>query len=189
VVTASRAFLADSSIKAALPILSIILDHAVEEKLLIQNPMRGGGALWRAEQPTEDIDPFTPDELKRIIHSAYEVDSDFGCLVQIVAQCGLRPGEGLALRRCDIDLERAEIHVRKTFSRSRMGPTKTKSSTRTVSLVDHVLVDEALSRSIIGRLKNMKVTNMDPESRMFPLSAVQYWPRRWTLALTKAGVR
>ena len=30
---------------------------------------------------------------------------------------------------------------------------------------------------------------MDPEARLFPLSAVQYWPRRWTLALTKAGVR
>lgn len=181
--------LADSSVKSMLPTLSIILDYAVEAKMLVQNPMRGGGALWRAEQPSEDIDRFTPDELKRIIGAAYEVDPDFGCLVQIVAQCGLRPGEGLALRRCDIDLERAEIHVRGTFSRSRMGPTKTKSSVRTVSLTDHIVVDQATSRSIIGRLKAMKVIKMDPEARLFPLSAVQYWPRRWTLALTKAGVR
>jgi len=70
-----------------------------------------------------------------------------------------------------------------------MGPTKTKSSVRTVSLIDHVLVDEGTSRSIIGSIKKMKVVKMDPETRLFPLSAVQYWPRRWTLALTRAQVR
>jgi len=182
--------LADSSIKVMLPTLSLVLDHCVEAKLLLQNPLRGSGALWRAEQPGEDIiDPFTPDELKKIIRGAYEVDPDFGVLVQIVAQCGLRPGEGLGLRRCDVDIAKAEVNVRGSFSRRRMGPTKTRSSTRSVSLTDHVVVDEALSRSIIPRIKAMKITTMDPEERLFPLTAVQYWPRRWKRSLDKAGVR
>jgi integrase len=181
--------LSDASIKSGLPTLSIILDFAVEEKHLLQNPLRGGGALWRAEQPTEDIDPFTPEELRAIIASAYSVDHDFGCLVQVVSQCGLRPGEGLALRRCDLDLKTAEVHVKGTFSRGRMGKPKTTSSTRVVSLVDHVLVDEALSRSALAKIKAMKLTNMDPEARLWPLSAVAYWPRRWKQALTKAQVR
>src|ERR1700687_425504 len=76
--------LSDSSIKSGLPTLSVILDHAVEMKHLLQNPLRGGGALWRAEQSSEVIDPFEPDELKRLIHAACEVDPDFGCLALIV---------------------------------------------------------------------------------------------------------
>jgi integrase len=181
--------LADPSIKVVLPTLCIILDYAVEKKYLLQNPLRGGSRLWRAEERSESIDPFTPEELGDIISSAYEIEHDFGCLVQLVSQCCLRPGEGLGLRRCDLDLKTAEVHVKGTFSRGRLGKPKTASSTRVVSLVDHVLVDETLSRSIIGRLKTMKLTNVDPESRLFPLSAVAYWPRRWTQALTKAGVR
>jgi len=181
--------LSDASIKSGLPTLSIILDYAVEAKHLLQNPLRGAGALWRAEQPTEDIDPFAPEELRAIIASAYQIDHDFGCLVQIVSQCGLRPGEGLGLRRCDLDLKTAEVHVKGTFSRGRLGKPKTTSSTRVVSLVDHVLVDEALSRSVLAKIKAMKLTNMDPEARVWPLSAVAYWPRRWKQALTKAEVR
>src|SRR6266446_735240 len=124
--------LSDASINVVLPTLSIVLNHAVEKKYLLQNPLRGGGTLWRREQQPEDVDPFTPEELRAIIASAYEVDHDFGVLVQIVAQTGLRPGEGLALRRCDLDLTHGEIHVRGKYTRSRSGPTKTKGSTRTV---------------------------------------------------------
>jgi len=181
--------LADSSVAVVLPTLSIVLDFSVEKKFMLQNPLRGGGRLWRPKQSGEVIDPFTPEELRAIITTSYDIEHDFGCLVQIVSQCGLRPGEGLGLRRCDVDLKAAEIHVRGTFSRGRLGPTKTTSSTRVVSLLDHVVVDDVLSRSVVGRIKTMKLIDMDPEARLFPLSAVAYWPRRWKQALTKAGVR
>jgi integrase len=181
--------LADSSISVGLPTLSIVLDYAVEEKLLVQNPMRGGGRLWRAEQIVDDIDPFTPEELRKISAGAYAVDHDFGVLVQITMQCGLRPGEALALRRCDLDLDAGEVRVRGTFSRGRLGPTKTPSSNRTVSLLDHVVVDEALSRSILPRIKAAVLTSISPEERMFPLSGPSYWTRAWTRALAKAGIR
>lgn len=128
------------------------------------------------------------DSLRAIIAASYAVDHDFGVLVQIMAQCGLRPGEGLGLRRCDLDLASGEVHVRGTFSRSRMGPTKTRSSTRVVSLLDHVVVDEALSQSVLSRIKAMKVSSMDPEERMWPLGATGYLTR-WKRAVAKAGVR
>src|ERR1700687_865969 len=181
--------LSDASINVVLPTLSIVLNHAVEKKHLLQNPLRGGGALWRREQPPEEVDPFTPEELRAIITSVYEVDHDFGILVQIVAQCGLRPGEGLALRRCDLDLARGEIHVRGTYTRSRSGPTKTRSSTRVVSLLDHVVVDEALSRSVIPKIKAMKLLSTDPEDRLFALGYSVTWQTRWKRALLKSGVR
>jgi integrase len=180
--------LSDASINVVLPTLSIVLDHAVEKKHLLQNPLRGGGALWRREQTPEDVDPFTPEELRAIITSAYEVDHDFGVLVQITAQTGLRPGEVLGLRRCDLDLARGEIHVRGTYTRSRLGPPKTKGSTRVVSLLDHVVVDEAFSRSLIPKIKAMKLLSMDPEDRLFPFGYT-VTKTRWKRALLKSGVR
>jgi integrase len=181
--------LSDASINVVLPTLSIVLNHAVEKKYLLQNPLRGGGALWRREQPPEPVDPFAPEELRAIITSAYEVDHDFGVLVQIAAQTGLRPGEVLGLRRCDLDLARGEVHVRGTYTRSRSGPTKTRSSVRVVSLVDHVVVDEALSRSVIPKIKAMKLLSMDPEDRLFALGYSVTWQTRWKRALLKSGVR
>lgn len=163
--------LADSSINVVLPTLSIVLDHAVEKKHLLQNPLRGGGALWRREQSPEPVDPFAPEELRAIIAAAYGIDHDFGVLVQIMAQTGLRPGEGLGLRRCDLDISKAELHVRGTYTRSRSGLAKTRTSTRVVSLLDHVVVDEALSRSVIPKIKAMKLLSMDPEDRLFPATA------------------
>jgi integrase len=180
--------LSDASINVVLPTVSIVLDHAVERKYLLQNPLRGGGALWRREQAPEDVDPFTPEELRAIIASAYEVDHDFGVLVQIMAQTGLRPGEGLALRRCDLDLARGEVHVRGTYTRSRLGPPKTKGSTRVVSLLDHVVVDEALSRSVIARIKAMKLLSLDSEDRLFPFG-YSVTKTRWKRAVLKSSVR
>jgi integrase len=181
--------LADSSINVVLPTLSIVLNHAVEKKYLLQNPLRGGGALWRREQPPEPVDPFAPEELRAIIAAAYEIDHDFGVLVQIAAQTGLRPGEVLGLRRCDVDISKAEVHVRGTYTRSRSGPTKTRTSTRVVSLLDHVVVDEALSRSVIPTIKAMKLLSMAPEDRLFQVGYTLTWQTRWKRALLKSGIR
>lgn len=60
------------------------------------------------------MDPFTTSEIKAILEAARAVQSDFGVLVQVLAQTGARPGEGLGLRRCDIDFERGEAHIQGT---------------------------------------------------------------------------
>ena len=52
----------------------------------------------------------------------------------------------------------------------------------------HVVVDEALSRSVIPRIKAMKVLSMDPEDRLFPFG-YSVTKTKWKRALLKSGVR
>jgi len=40
------------------------------------------------------------------------VDPDYATLIQVIAQTSCWPGEGLAIRRCDVDLAAATISVR-----------------------------------------------------------------------------
>jgi integrase len=189
--------LSDSTLSAYLPILTIILDYATERGLLPVNPMRGGAPLWHATERAADVDAFTPTELRQIVAAARAVDPDFGVLVQITAQTGLRPGEILGLRRCDLDLHAGTIHVRGTWSRKALGSPKNRSSVRKVSLLYPTTEDTAQwrptsagfeTRRVLEGLRGLRVVPADPEARIFNYSTIGL-SRLWRRAVAKAGVR
>ncbi len=190
--------LKDSTLSSCLPTLRLILDHAVETNVLATNPMRGGKRLLRVEQRSEPVDPFTPEELRAILTAAGAVDPDFCTLIQIMAQTSLRPGEALALRRCDLDMTKARVHVQGTFSRGRIGPTKNRQSVRVVSLLHPICEPESrgwhprdagpLTKRVLAGLRSLRVISVDPEARLFELRQA-FFHERWTRVLAKAQVR
>lgn len=193
-IASQREVIRDSTLRVSLPTLSIILDHAVQRGLLPTNPMRGAGRLWRPKQQAE-VDPFTPVQIRAVLTSAAAVDHDFGVLVQVMAQTGVRPGEGLGLRRCDLDLDRAEIHVEGSWSHNRLGPTKTRRN-RVVSLLYPVAEGRAIwrpadagleTRRVLDGLRGLKVVPANPEGRIWSMSHVRF-NRLWRLALKRAGL-
>jgi integrase len=189
--------LSDSTLSASLPIFSIILDYSVERGLLVTNPLRGGEPLWKASERADDVDPFTSAELRQILAAAWVTDPDFGTLIQIMAQTSLRPGEGLGLRRCDIDLAAATITVSGTWSRDTLGPPKNRQSARKVSLFFPVIEDIAGwrpaasgvdTRRVLDGLRALRVVPADPEARLFTYTTTGF-NRLWHRVLAKAGVR
>jgi len=195
--------LQDASLTAALPVLRLILDHAVERDLLPANPMRGE-PLWRATRHTEEVDPFTPQELRTILETARKIAPDFAVLIQITVQAGLRPGEVLGLRRSDLDLAAGRLHVRRSFSRGRLGPTKTRSSLRTVSFLHPVLEEGGwhprdaggLTSGLLEALRGLRVVSVDPDAPLFGSAMDPATPlrqsnlhRAWVRILKKAQVR
>ncbi len=164
--------LADSTLHAYLPVLTTILDYGVERGLLATNPLRGGEPLWRGTVAAEAVDPFTPAELRKILTSARAINPDFATFCQILMQTGLRPGEGLGLRRCDVDFVTGLISVVGTWSRRRYGPPKTRSSVRKVSMLYPVTEEIPAWRPGAGGAGDSNDFN-----------------KLWHRALTKAGVR
>ena len=80
------------------------------------------GASWRTPPPTS----FSPkiDKVERVPWTAEQAvtflehvaDDRLGPLFEVLIDCGLRRGEVLALRWCDIDIERRALFVRRTLS-------------------------------------------------------------------------
>lgn len=174
-LTDRRAHLADSTLGVGLTALKVILSHAVKLGLLTVNPLTGEGINWKA-QPSSTMEPFTPTELRTIIQSAYQTSAAFGSFVQVLAQTGMRPGEGLALRQQDLDRVNGLVRVTGTWLRGQRGPTKTASSIRTVSVLHPVTEDVTEwrpraagepTRRVLERL----AASGSPDGRLWPWSS------------------
>jgi integrase len=192
--------LADASLRTGLLALRLILQRAVRTKLIPANPMHE--VEWRGlpRNDEQNVDPFTGSELRAILSGARSIDPDFATLVGLWVQSGMRAGEVSGLQWQDLDLERGTALVRRTWSRERLGPTKTGRE-RVVSML-HPVVDEtpdwrpgatSAARLLLAGLRHLKVRSLDPEAFVFgrgdrPFSSMEVH-RAWRRVLTKARVR
>ena len=78
-----------------------------------------------------EINPFTKDELQKIL----DYNDDRLCnFIAISCFTGLRTGEMLGLRWCDVDLNNMTISVKQQFTRCFLQTPKTKKSMSTIEL-------------------------------------------------------
>ncbi len=126
-------------------LLHTILAQAHGDGLIGANPVRiaGAGHVDHAERI-----PLTPAEITAL---ATTVAGRYRAAVITAAYSGLRPGELFALRRRDVDLEAAQLHVRQTLTETpgqplTFGPPKTRAGRRTVALPQ--LVVDALTEHL-----------------------------------------
>ena len=191
--------LSDASLRTGLLTLRLILQRAVRTKWISANPM--DEVEWRGMPRIENVDPFTGGELRAVLAAAGERDADFGTLVRVWAQSGMRAGEVCGLQWRDIDLMAGTALVSRTWSRQRLGPTKTGHE-RSVSF-QHPTTDETsdwrpgatlASRDAATGLRRLTVHPLDdPEAFVFgrgrvPLSSMALH-RRWRRLLLAAKVR
>jgi integrase len=190
--------LSDASLRTGLLTLRLIFQRAVRTKLLPDNPIKE--VEWRGTPRIEHVDPFTGPELRGILSTAQELDPDFGTMLRLWVQSGMRAGEVSGLRWRDLDLERGIALVQRTWSRERLGPTKT-GHVRTVSVL-HPVAEEtrdwlpgttAEARSLIPALRRLTVRALDPETFVFghdgrPRSSMELH-RAWRRVFTAGKVR
>ena len=145
--------------------------------------------------------PFTGAELRAILTSAHGLDPDMATMLRLWAQSGMRAGEVAGLQWQDLDLERGTALVRRTWSRQRLGPTKTGHE-RSVSILHPVAEATAdwrpgvieRARSVVAGLRALTVRPLDdPEAFVFgrgrvALSSMEVH-RRWRRLLQAAKVR
>ena len=85
-------------------------------------------------QRRREIEPPTVEQVQALLEAAEADDADFAAYLWVLAATGCRRGEACALRWSDVDLERAEVAIRRSISQVgqelREKDTKTHQSRR-----------------------------------------------------------
>jgi integrase len=189
--------LADNSLKTGLRILGLILKRAVRRGLIPATPM--ANVEWRSAPRGESVAPVTGAELRAILGAAERVDPDFATMLRLWAQSGCRAGKVSGLQWQDLDLQAGLVKVRHTWTRQRLGPTKTRRE-RDVSIL-HPIADDtpewrpaatSATRRVIQGLRRLPA-RLDPEAFIFQRNEQPWSPtevgRSWRRCLLAAGVR
>jgi integrase len=93
------------------------LKDAVSDALIPRN-----AASVRAPRPEKpEIHPLAPDQARKLLSIAREIEDRFEALYVLALHCGLREGELLGLKWNDIDLSEATatLRIRRTLSQTR----------------------------------------------------------------------
>ncbi len=134
--------LAPKSVRTYVGTLQAIFTAAVDMDLIVKSPVRprtlGLQPITRRERPT-----LSPEELYRL---ADEVPDHCRALVLIAGVVGLRWGEAVGLRLCDVDLGermlRVEQSVEEVSGQVRVVPELKSSASRRRFAIPQVLADE-----------------------------------------------
>jgi integrase len=114
--------LSASRILQAYHVFRAVLGQAVKSKMLATNP---AADIDLPRKPTPDPRYLDHEQVSELAAECGEHD----VLVLVLAYCGLRWGEAIALTRDDVDFERARITIRAAVTRTGrkyvLGPTKT----------------------------------------------------------------
>jgi integrase len=124
----------------AYKLLRAIMNTAVDDERIKRNPCRIKGAdqEYSPERPVATV--------TQVFALADEMPARFRALVLAAAFTGLRWGELIALRRCDVDVDELTVRVPRRLaqlSSGRMvaGPTKSAAGFRTVALPEVIAGD------------------------------------------------
>lgn len=120
-----------STITFARTILNQTFNNAILNELIENNPLRAIKVL--SNNSNYEINPFSLDEVKRILQHS---KGQFKNLLGVAFFSGLRIGEVIGLKWSDIDFINKTISVKRTINKNHIQSPKTKSSIRTIDIID-----------------------------------------------------
>lgn len=139
--------LAEASVRQAHAILKRALTVAVQERKLGVNP---ADHMESPSTKTNKRDQLTPEQARRVLNVAGD-----SLRWWLAVFYGMRQGEVLGLRWCDIDLDHLVIHVEQTLQTNTdgkliFGPPKSESSRRPIPVLPWIEVRIKLAHIAAG---------------------------------------
>lgn len=140
--------------------------------------------LWRRlPEDTGDPDPYTPEERDKILE--HFRGTHWFAFVYFAVWQGTRPGEAIALRRLDLDLDRGTALIRRSRVYTSEAATKTRKSKRTIRL----------HPGTIRVVRSVWPIHTKPDDYVFttpggsPINEQNFQQRIWSPALRRLGLR
>jgi len=144
-----------------LGILKAIFEIAIDYEHIKVNPCER--IKLPKHQPIRTMAPFSQEEVKLLLNNA---EGFFLNYLAIAFMTGMRPGEILALRIDDIDLENKIINVDKRVKKGEIGTPKTKHSIRKVPIIDE-LISYLKNQIEIQKQKNLTLLFTTKNDKMY----------------------
>lgn len=143
-----------TSIGRMVLIIGRMFNRAVEKNYLDSNPMNDHDfKIPQSNKEEKSITALTNDEVDKLLNTLKSHNTLYP-VVRFMLQTGVRTQEALALQWGDIDFDKKKVSIRRAFikkidfddhgnkttSKTVVGPTKSKSGTRTISVPDSLIV-------------------------------------------------
>jgi integrase len=139
-----------------------ILSYSVRHRYIDSNPLKEAERPKDTREEEKEMKILTPEEIRAFLDNVK--DPKYKTLFLLAIMSGAREGELLGLKWSDVDFEKKQVHIQRTFNKGRWFPTKTKSSKRKIDL----------SPSIISELRKWKLACIPNElDLVFPNEAGQ----------------
>jgi integrase len=188
-----KSSLAPNSVKNIKNILSGILSHALEDGLLLANPVSRLGKLIKTKERKADVTPLTREEARDFLEAMAKHYPRYYPFFLCALRTGLRLGELLALEWGDIDFRGGFIEVRRAYTKGGISTPKngrirrvdmSRQLSETLQTLQTERKRESLARGW-GELPELVFVN--EAGRM--INSFNLRPRAFHGALAKAGLR
>jgi len=133
-------------------VVSAIFTFAVEDqKDFPENPARDKNAEPDADREPREAKPLSIAEVEEFVDCIRKEAPEYAVAVMLAARLGVRRGEALALRWCDVDFQDGTVTVRRAVTQTKaegitIKPTKTRKVRRIPIDSDTVTVLKAIQR-------------------------------------------
>jgi integrase len=126
-----------NTIKRLLNVLNQIMAYAVRHKLIDHNPCRDAERPRVSEKELRIISALTPDQIRAFLDAT--PSQKYKTLFLVAVMSGARQGEILGLKWSDVDFERKQLHINRTYTHRKFFSPKTAQSRRAIDLAPAVI--------------------------------------------------
>lgn len=155
------------SVKKYRSIFYSIYTRAIQNELVIKNPFDNVPAPSLKKEfytyaEAEVVNPFTQSEIDKLLDA--NDDTYIPNFIQLMSNCGARPGEIIALTWEDIDFEKRTININKTIVNNVVNLPKTISSVRCIDMIDGAYESLQKQYNLTGTYKSNVFLNSSKKS-------------------------
>lgn len=119
------------TVQYAHTLLKRALTQAVHDGLIPRNVVE---AVRPPKLKRDEVQPLNAAQVRALLEAASEADDRLSTLYTVAVRTGMRPGEMLALRWSDVDLEAGTVQINRALSEGEFTPPKTARSRRRINL-------------------------------------------------------